>query len=56
MAEDKEWAAVYEVVLSALVDDVDLLGYPLKTPQDVEAVAETVTDHVVGKFRTEGRA
>ena len=53
MAAEK-WENVYEVVLAGLDDAVNLENPP-KTKQELEWAAETVTDHVVGAFKTEAR-
>ena len=54
MAEDKQWAAVYEVVLEALADG-DVLQSPPRTKEEVGFLAETISDHIVGAFRPEPR-
>ncbi len=51
MGEDKEWVAVYKVVLEALADG-RVLEDPPTTEEEVEFLAETISDHVVGAFRT----
>lgn len=50
MATDHHWAAVYEVVRDALLQDVELHKFPPQDEEEVGHVAETVTDHLVGIF------
>ena len=50
MATDHHWAAVYEVVREALLQDVELQKNPPQSEDEVGNVAETVTDHLVGSF------
>ncbi len=47
MAADKEWVAVYRVVLEALAD-VDVLQSPPRTEEEVGFSAETISDHILG--------
>jgi hypothetical protein len=54
MAKDEQWIAVYEVVLEAIADG-GLLQDPPTTEDEVRFLAETISDHIVGAFKSERR-
>jgi hypothetical protein len=47
---DEHWSAVYNIVLEALLRDVELHKHPPEDEDEVAHVAETVADHLVGTF------
>lgn len=43
---DHRWAEINRLVLAGL-EDRDILNHPPQTQQDVENIADTITDHVI---------